>query len=85
MRIAWIDPEPEDEADRERLAAIFEKLGVPGGAGLDHILRAHGPMPRTLDGHLALYRPIMKEPGPLSRAEREIVGVVVSARNECHY
>lgn len=85
MGIAWIDTEPDDDVGRERLAAIYAGLGAHGAKGLDHILRAHGKMPRTLTGHLALYRPIMREPGPLSRAEREILGVVVSSRNACHY
>ena len=32
-----------------------------------------------------LYREIMFGPSELSRAERELVAVVVSAANNCHY
>jgi alkylhydroperoxidase family enzyme len=82
--IAWIDWRPEQK-DAQRLAQLFDALEAPGGKGLDHVLKIHGPMPETLASHLAFYRSVMREPGPLSRVEREIVGVVVSDRNQCHY
>jgi len=83
-RFAWIDWRPG--ADRgPRLDAVFEEIGAPRGDGLDHVLKIHGPMPETLVSHLGFYRSVMREPGPLDRAEREIVGVVVSARNRCLY
>ena len=82
---AWIgvDAEPGDE---ERLAAIYEGLGLPpDGKGLDHVLRIHAKMPATLRQHLDFYRGILRTKGPLTRAECEIVGVAVSHRNGCHY
>ena len=85
MSFAWIDDVPEDAADAARLARMHADLGAPGGHGLDHVLKIHGRMPRTLTDHLAFYRGIMREKGPLSRVEREVIGVVVSARNGCHY
>jgi hypothetical protein len=84
-RIAWIgvDPEPGDERS---LGDVYTRLGLPAtGAGLDHVLRIHAKMPATLDQHLGFYRGIMREPGPLSRIECEVIGVVVSQRNSCHY
>ena len=81
---AWIDWRPS-KADAPRLERLFGALGTPGGEGLDHVLKIHGPMPETLASHMALYRSVMREPGPLSRIEREVVGVVVSKRNSCHY
>ena len=82
--LAWIDWRPDD-ARRDRLEQLFAEIGAPGGDGLDHVLKIHGPMPETLASHLAFYRSVMREPGPLDRVEREIVGVVVSKRNACHY
>ena len=84
-RFAWIDASPPP-AQQEVLRQAFARLGLPPtGDGLDHVLRIHGPMPRTLEQHLAFYRGILREPGPLPRAVREIIGVVVSKRNGCHY
>ncbi len=51
----------------------------------DNILRIHGVNPPVLKGHLALYRAVMHGPSPLSRMQREMLAVVVSAHNECHY
>jgi len=82
---AWIGVDAE-AGDEEALADIYERLGVPrDGAGLDHVLRIHAKMPATLDHHLTFYRGIMREPGPLSRIEREVIGVAVSKQNGCHY
>ena len=85
-RFAWIDARPTDDRDKAELAAIHGRLGLPAdGAGLDHVLRIHGPMPATLEEHLAFYQGIMRRPGPLSRVEREVIGIAVSVRNACHY
>jgi hypothetical protein len=35
--------------------------------------------------HFELYRELMYSHGPLSRRQREMIGVVVSAANDCHY
>lgn len=51
----------------------------------DHILRVHGVHPRVMRLHYELYRELMHAPGPLSRAQREMLAVVVSSVNGCHY
>ena len=35
--------------------------------------------------HFDLYRELMRGPGPLSRIQREMIAVVVSALNHCRY
>ncbi|MEM8713468.1 MAG: hypothetical protein AAGG01_21190 [Planctomycetota bacterium] len=86
QRFSWIDHEPESDSDRDALEKAYGRIGVPpGGDGLDHVLRIHGPMPATLEEHLAFYRGILRRKGPLSRAECEVIGVVVSGRNGCLY
>lgn len=52
---------------------------------MDHILASHSLNLEALTAHLQLYRTIMFGPSGLSRAEREAVGVTVSASNHCHY
>ncbi len=82
---AWISATPP-AGQAEKLAEIYKGLGVPAtGEGLDHVLRIHAAMPDTLTDHLAFYQGILRRPGPLSRVECEILGVVVSQANKCDY
>ncbi|MGH3023276.1 MAG: carboxymuconolactone decarboxylase family protein [Gaiellaceae bacterium] len=41
--------------------------------------------PLVLNRSMELYLAIMFGPSPLSRAERELLAVVVSNANDCHY
>ena len=52
---------------------------------IDNVIRIHGANPEALRGHLALYESVLHQPSPLSRLQREIIGVVVSAENQCEY
>ena len=49
------------------------------------ILQVQSPNPRALDASLELYKALMHGPSPLSRRERELLAVVVSRSNDCHY
>ena len=40
---------------------------------------------RIMKRHFELYRDLMHRPGPLSRVQREMIAVVVSTLNNCHY
>ena len=51
----------------------------------DNILRIHGVHPRVMRFHYDLYRELMHGLGPLARVQREMIAVVVSAANGCHY
>lgn len=51
----------------------------------DNILRIHGVHSRTMRQHYDFYRELMYGRSPLSRVQREMIAVVVSAANECHY
>jgi alkylhydroperoxidase family enzyme len=50
-----------------------------------NILRIAGLNPAAMKAHADLYRAIMFGPSPLSRAQREMIAVTVSALNKCHY
>jgi alkylhydroperoxidase family enzyme len=41
--------------------------------------------PGVLERSMALYKAIMFDPSELSRVERELLAVVVSTANDCHY
>ena len=51
----------------------------------DHILRVHGVNSAVMKQHYDLYRVLMYGKSPLTRIQREMVAVTVSAANECHY
>jgi alkylhydroperoxidase family enzyme len=51
----------------------------------DNILRIHGIHPRTMRQHYELYVELMRGASPLTRIQREMIAVVVSAANRCHY
>lgn len=51
----------------------------------DHILQIHGVHSRLMKLHNKLYRELMYSQGPLTRVQREMIAVVVSAQNKCHY
>ena len=51
----------------------------------DHIIQIHAIHPAVMRTHYDLYQHLMRGPGPLSRVQREMAAVVVSAVNRCHY
>jgi len=51
----------------------------------DYIVRVHGVHSRVMRLHYDLYIELMRRPGPLTRVQREMLAVVVSAINGCHY
>lgn len=51
----------------------------------DNIIQIHAVHPAVMRQHWELYKQLMHRPGPLSRRERELIGVRVSALNHCHY
>lgn len=79
----WIKVIDETEATGE-LKKIYESQALKAGA-LANILKIHSLAPRTLSAHMAFYEAVMHSPGDLSRAQREIIAVVVSSVNRCHY
>ncbi|MCE9635564.1 MAG: carboxymuconolactone decarboxylase family protein [Planctomycetes bacterium] len=49
------------------------------------IVRLMSPNPPVLQASMAQYRAIMFGPSPLTRAQREMMAVVVSRVNHCFY
>lgn len=68
-----------------RLARLY-KAGRDAVTGrVDNVLQVHSLRPETLDGHLRLYGAVMHAKTGLTRREREVLAVAVSAANACHY
>lgn len=81
--MAWIRVIPPQEADGE-LAALYQKVREPDGS-VDNILSIHSLNPESLRTHFELYKACMYGRSELTRAQREMVAVVVSVTNHCHY
>ncbi len=82
--MSWIRTVGEDEASPE-LAALYAAVVDPQSGQLDHILSVHGLHPAGLSAHYALYRAVMAGTRGLRTVEREMVALIVSTVNECHY
>jgi alkylhydroperoxidase family enzyme len=50
-----------------------------------NIVKAMSLNPAVLAASMDLYRAVMFGPSELTRAERELLAVVVSCANDCHY
>jgi len=83
ITMAWIKIIQEHEATG-KLKEAYNKLLEPWG-GVDNILKIHSLNLRSLWAHFELYKTVMHGRSGLSRAQREMIAVVVSAINRCHY
>jgi len=82
--MAWIKTIDEGEAEGP-LAELYRSALDPRSGRLDNVLKIHGLHPRGLEAHLALYRAAMRPDSELRSSEREMIAVVVSTLNACHY
>lgn len=81
--MAWIKIIAENEA-KGLLARIYE--GVRKRAGrVYHIIKIQSQNPEALQGMLQLYQAASLGDSPLTRAQREMLALVVSKSNGCHY
>lgn len=81
---AWIATVDEKEA-RGEVAAAYEQAADQSTGRVAHILKVHSLNPRSLLAHRTLFRTLMFGRSPLERYQREMIGTVVSALNNCHY
>ena len=72
-----------DEASGELRLEYDAAIGRAGK--VFNIVKAMSLNPQVLGASMDLYRAIMFGPSELSRAERELLAVVVSCANDCHY
>ncbi len=79
----WISVIEEEQATGE-LAQLYEEMKEPWG-GVDNILKIQSLNPAALRRHFEFYKTLMRGPSGLSRVQREMLAVVVSAANHCHY
>ena len=81
--MSWIPMIQEDKAGPE-LKKWYKILREPWG-GVDNIMKIHSLNVNSLKGHYELYLTAMKGTKDLSYKQREMIAVVVSNVNQCHY
>ena len=82
-RIAWLRVPGDDEVPgevKELWATPLERLGF-----VPNVLRVFALRPRHLTAWWSYYDDLMRGDSGLSKAQREMIAVVVSAENRCHY
>lgn len=82
--VAWIETVAEEAASGQ-LQRAYRRAADPKSGQVDHIMKIHSLNPASLLDHQHLYKTLMYGESPLSRAQREMIGVVVSAINRCEY
>ena len=81
--MSWIEVVDIDEAEG-KLAEVYADVASRRGK-LSDIMRIQSLEPEAMRHHLDLYMALMFRRGGLSRAERELIAVVVSVENGCEY
>ncbi len=81
---AWIETVDEAEAVGE-LEQLYGQVLDPETGKVDHVLKVHSLHPAGLSAHVAIYRAAMAGTRGLRKVDREMVAVVVSKANGCHY
>jgi uncharacterized peroxidase-related enzyme len=81
--MAWIKTVDPEDASGEIKAEYDRALQRAGK--IFNIVRIQSLNPQTLRASIDLYLATMHAPSGLSRAERELLGTVVSWANHCFY
>lgn len=84
--MSWIETVPDDEwADDPGLASMHERVVDSTYGRVDNIMAIHSLDPGSMRAHLALYNQAMRGTATLRKVDREMIALVVSTVNECHY
>jgi alkylhydroperoxidase family enzyme len=82
--MAWIETVREDEWDGD-LAALHGRVTEDTSGRVDNIMQIHSLDPQAMEGHLTVYEAAMGSTKTLRKVERELIALVVSKINGCHY
>ena len=82
--MAWIDTIREDEWDGE-LGRLYAGVVDAMHQRVDNIMQIHSLDPPAMAAHQAVYASAMSGTRSLRKVERELIALVVSDINECHY
>jgi len=75
---------PNEQTLPDDIQTIFADMRAKPGF-VPNVYQAYSLRPQQLRGFIALYDAIMTEASGLTKAEREMIAVAVSAQNHCFY
>ena len=75
---------PDEQALPGDIQELFAEMRAKPGF-VPNVYQAYSLRPQQLRGFIALYDSIMNEDSGLTKAEREMIAVAVSAQNHCFY
>ena len=81
--MSWIRVIEKNEASGQ-LKHVYDEMGKKRGK-LSNIMKIHSLNPVAMQTHMDLYLSIMFGSSKLSREDRELIAVIVSAANQCEY
>lgn len=81
--MAWIKLTQPEQATG-LLKQVYDAAAKRAGR-VWNILRIMSPNPPVLKASMEFYSNVMHGPSPLTRRQREMLAVVVSAKNDCTY
>ncbi|MEE9393822.1 MAG: peroxidase [Planctomycetota bacterium] len=81
---AWIKTISFEDAS-DGLKTQYRRVLDPQSGRLDAIMEVHSLHPAGLKAHFGLYAAVMRGNVALSAADREMIALVVSKLNDCHY
>ena len=82
--MAWIEVVDERDASA-RLPDLYGPMVDPVYGRVDNILQIHSLHPEGMRAHWGLYGEVMTGTPTLPKVDRELIALVVSAINDCHY
>jgi len=83
--MAYIEVVPDEEWTDDELAELYPQVVDPTYKRVDNIIAVHSLNPRGLAAHQQLYTSAMASSATLRKVEREMIALVVSLENDCHY
>ena len=82
--MTWIETVNEDNWD-DQLAELRQRVADRATGTVDNIMAVHSLDAGSMKAHLTLYQQAMRGTQSLPKVDREMIALVVSKTNGCHY
>ena len=82
--MTWIETINDEHWDG-RLSELRPKVTDPETGQVDNIMAVHSLDPGSMNAHVVLYQQAMRGTVTLPKVDREMIALIVSKTNGCHY